>query len=159
MSTKDELERAVIDAARSWAHAPTRDHAEYAGEDLQDAVKALEDWYAEEVFVERTWRDVRVNDTVRLPGTTNLAFVAGCVHLGWHVDPRSNTYRPEALEWSAVRVTLSNYDEKPLGQWDMDPDKPIEIQATRAEVEAIEAFGGWDNRTVGLTIATETSKP
>jgi hypothetical protein len=108
---------------------------------------------------ERTWVDVRTGDTVRLPGTENIAYVRHAVHQGWHVDPRSSEYRPVAMEWTAVHVELTagqQHDATVLGVLDMDPAKPILIQLTQSEVDAIELLGGWLDR-VGM-IMTEVPR-
>jgi hypothetical protein len=109
---------------------------------------------------ERTWVDVRTGDTVKLPGTENTAYVRHAVHQGWHVDPRSSEYRPVAMEWSCVHVELTagqEHDAATLGVLDMDPAKPILIQLSRSEVDAIELLDGWQQR-VGM-IMTEAPKP
>lgn len=114
-------------------------------------------------WFERTWVDVRTGDTVKLPGTENVAYVRHAVHQGWHVDPRSSEYRPVAMEWSCVHVELTKVEEgnvfngATLGVLDMDPGKPILIQLSQSEVDAIELLGGWQGR-VGMTM-TEVPKP
>jgi hypothetical protein len=111
-------------------------------------------------WFKRTWLDVRTGDTVKLPGTENTAYVRHAVHQGWHVDPRSSEYRPVAMEWTAVHVELTQSHwpaSEVLGVLDMDPAKPILIQLTQLEVDAIELLGGWLNR-VGM-IMTEVPKP
>lgn len=113
-------------------------------------------------WFERTWVDVRTGDTVKLPGTENIAYVRHAVHQEWHVDPRSSEYRPVAMEWSCVHVELTKVEEgnvfngATLGVLDMDPGKPILIQLTQSEVDAIELLGGWSQR-VGM-IMTEVPR-
>jgi hypothetical protein len=104
------------------------------------------------IWVKRTWQDVRPGDTVRLPDSDNPpAHVHSGVHLPWHVDPRSNEYRPEVLKYRVIRVQLDHPEVSPV-PYDMDPDKPILIQLTQSEVAAIEAIG-WENR-IGLVIGS-----
>lgn len=114
-------------------------------------------------WFERTWLDVRTGDMVRLLGTENTAYVRHAVHdpvhRGWHVDPRSSEYRPVAMEWAAVHVELTagqQHDAAVLGVLDMNPGKPILIQLTQSEVDAIELLGGWSQR-VGM-IMTEVPR-
>jgi hypothetical protein len=93
------------------------------------------------IWVPRTWADVRLGDRVRMIGSDNPpAYVQTCVHLHWHADPRSSEYRPEALEWAGVRVSL-----KHGGRYEMDPAKPIEIEIAENEFHILNALG-WENR-------------
>ena len=118
------------------------------------------------VWVERTWMDVRQGDIVRpvqSPSRRDDEQHAAIVEaIGpvnhWHASPNASEYRPNEspLEWSAIRVTL-----KPLAkpgdengtmgasftpEHGMRPDAGVEIKVTRAELAAIEALGGWENR-------------
>lgn len=100
-------------------------------------------------WVSRTWTDVRVGDHVRLGIAGPSAYVIACTHLDWHIDPRSSEYRPVGLEWQAVNVTFST-DPTPATIHVVDPNKPVEIELSPAEVEAIELIG-WSNR-VGMIV-------
>ncbi len=113
---------------------------------------------AELIWVPRTWADVRAGDTVRMPGTDSTARVVSAVHRAWHVHPAADEYRPNEMpaNWSEVYVGLRPLDSEapedvPCTRYSMDPAGPIEIQATQAEVDAIEMLGGWPAR-VGITI-------
>lgn len=98
------------------------------------------------IWVERTWADVRLGDRVRMIGSDNPpALVQTCVHLHWHTDPRSSKYRPEALEWAGVRVTLKHSSGDTGGPYEMDPAKPIEIEIGEAELHLLNALD-WKNR-------------
>lgn len=97
------------------------------------------------VWVERTWVDVRTGDQVRMPGTDVTAHVQNAMLQRWHVDPRSSEYRPEALEWSAVRVLLDGGKA-----YDMDPAKPVEIEIDEATFHMLNALG-WENRVGMIT--------
>lgn len=106
-----------------------------------------------EVWVERTWRDVREGDAVRVPG--NPASAATATRVGpvnhWHAAPDASQYRPNdsPMEWAGINVTLTLPDgttnTPPYG---MNPDAPVEIHTTRREVGAIELLGGWSARVV-----------
>lgn len=107
------------------------------------------------IWVERTWADVRIGDRVRLPKSdAPPALVTSCMHQRWHVDPRSSEYRPEALEWSAVHVTLTPMGEtddgSSRGPYDMDPAKPVEIEIDEATFHMLNALG-WENRVGMIT--------
>jgi hypothetical protein len=122
----------------------------------------------EHLWVTRTWVDVRRGDVVRMPGQQETAAeVLQLADLTWHVNDippagmspeqieafrRDVQYRPNehAGEWTARPVTL-----RPLAAEDprtrhripnVNPDAPVEIQCTRAELDAIEALGGWAHR-------------
>lgn len=98
------------------------------------------------IWVERTWADVRLGDRVRMIGSDNPpAIVQTCVHLHWHADPRSSEYRPEALEWAGVRVSLQHPNGEIGGPYEMDPAKPIEIEIAENEIHLLNALG-WENR-------------
>lgn len=108
----------------------------------------------EMTWVARTWVDVRQGDIIRPLGQTDETHAAIVAEIGpvnhWHAAPNANEYRPNEspLEWSARRVTL-----EPLGggsaftpEHGMKPDAGVEIKVTHAELAAIEALGGWENR-------------
>jgi hypothetical protein len=99
------------------------------------------------IWVARTWADVRIGDRVRMIGSdAPPALVQTCVHLHWHADPRSSQYRPEPLEWTGVRVTLSPGDSGVIvGPYEMDPLKLIEIEIGENEFHILNALG-WENR-------------
>lgn len=130
----------------------TANHEEDDGA-LRDELAAAEQAREEEfIWVPRTWIDVRPGDSIHLPGTESYAYVQHAELQNWHIDPRSNEYRPSALEWSGVKVTI--YTTMPDGsrgmatqasEFIMDPAKPIEIKLTPAELAAIELVG-WPNR-------------
>lgn len=115
------------------------------------------------IWVPRTWQDVRTGDRVRMPGSANEAHVAHAVHQHWHVDPRTGTSSfnpPRAMEWECVHVVLTDRADQSLrrhlGEWDMDPAKPIEIQISASELDAMILLNGEDeawHRRKGL-IAT-----
>lgn len=141
MSDIEELRQAVIDAANHCElHARYDGHAE-----LIEALSALRE--AETageplIWVERTWRDVRPGDMVRMPGVPATAsMVESAAIQARHVDPRSNTYRPIALEHEVMRVRLAAWPE---GR-EINPDAAVEIATTVAELAAIELLG-WPNR-------------
>ncbi len=109
------------------------------------------------IWVPRTWADVRAGDTVRMPGTDSTARVVSAVHRAiedgsnWHVHPAADEYRPNEMpaNWSEVYVGLDVGDGFEKSRYSMDPNGPIEIQATQAEADAIELLGGWPAR-VGI---------
>lgn len=99
----------------------------------------------------RTWADVRSGDTVRLPGSEVTAEVYTADLLHWNIDPRTGTsaYNPPvAMPHDVMRVHFTHELEAPPR--DMDPVKPVEIQLTRSEIEALDTIG-WAERT-GLMI-------
>src|ERR1044072_138718 len=104
------------------------------------------------IWVERTWADVRTGDRVRMPGTDATAHVQSAMHQRWHVDPRSSEYRPEGLEWSAVRVTLAFAftNATNVSSYDMDPAQPVEIEIDEATLHMLNALG-WENRVGMIT--------
>lgn len=118
------------------------------------------------LWVTRTWADVRTGDMVRMPGTENTAHVQHAVHQYWHTDPRTGTSKfnpPQPLEWSCVHVVLADRADqslrRPLGEWDMDPAKPIEIQVSATELDAMTLLAGdkekaWTDR-IGIVMAHE----
>ena len=100
---------------------------------------------AEFVWHPRTWRDVRTGDTVRMPGTDITADIAGAALLSWHVDPRSNTYRPTPLEHEVMRVVFVGQEAE---HKDMNPDADVEIHLTRAEITICnQLHEGWESRS------------
>lgn len=158
------LKEAVVQAALK-AHGlgalPLRSDLTSATRALVDALTTqLVDEHPDLVdqlrWADRTWADVRQGDRVRLPGSDNVAHVHAAVHLHWHVDPRTGTSAynpPQPMEWSAVRVVLTDPHAElgqQLGQWDMDPSKPIQIELMQSEIDAINAIG-WENRLEIIT--------
>lgn len=151
-----ELEQAVIEAAREWRAALPSINVAIASK-LAMAVDALNesdrDWAEREIaqapsaeadntliWVLRTWADVRSGDDIRMPGTSNEAYVQSAVHLQWHVDPRGSEYQPQPLEWSGVRVVLHHNTKGARvsqSEWTMDPAKPIEIQLSQGELDSM----------------------
>lgn len=131
---------------------------------------------APDIWVLRTWADVRRGDVVRMPGQdATAAEVMELITLPWHVNDRPPAqnqgepdhayaervkafardvqYRPNehAGEWTARPVTL-----RPLAAADpaarhripnVNPGAPVEIRCTQVEVDAIELLGGWAQRT------------
>lgn len=113
---------------------------------LQAELAAIEQVEQELIWHPRTWADVRPGDTVRLPGTEVTAEVYTAVLLHWNVDPRTGTsaYNPPvAMPHDVMRVRFTH--ELEASPRDMDPVKPVEIQLTRSEIEALDA-AGWMNR-------------
>lgn len=104
-----------------------------------------------DLWVLRTWADVRLHDIVRPPGRDeHRAYVDAIGPVtGWHAAPNANQYRPNEspAEWSARRVTLTNVTRDAFTpDHGVKPDAAVEILTTQAEVDAIEACGGWPNR-------------
>lgn len=129
---------------------------------MRDELVAVEQAQQELGWWLRRWEDVRQGDTVKLPDSEAApAYVASAIHLTWHVKPGTGTsaYNPPfPLDWAAVRVTLADrapelaYTQsiRPLGTWDMDPVKPILIQLTQIEADALDLMG-WNNRAGLIT--------
>lgn len=158
-------EKAVINAAMAWrdawlanpydasaySHLPepivralkTLSHATRTLATIDRA--ATQPAEAEElIWVERTWTDVRAGDVVRLPGTTNEAQIYTAVPIDWHVRPGTGTSQynpPEPLEHRVIKVRFTHA----ATTYEMDPDKPIEIQIYPRELAAVETIG-WENR-------------
>lgn len=110
----------------------------------------------EQIWVERTWRDVREGDVIRPAGPGDIVsrHEAEVVTLGatqhWHAAPDANEYRPNEspMEWASIPVTLEPLAggaafSPPNG---MNPDAPVQIRVTRGELAAIQACGGWGQR-------------
>lgn len=115
------------------------------GHDIPDS-QAIAEMEPALIWVERTWADVRLGDRVQMVSSDNPpAIVQMCVHLHWHVDPRSGKYNPEPLEWSGVRVALLHPADVISGPYEMDPAKPIEIEIAENEFHILNALG-WENR-------------
>lgn len=118
---------------------------------LQAELAAAERAADELIWHPRTWADVRSGDTVRLPGTEVTAEIGTAVLLHWNIDPRTGTsgYNPPvAMPHDVMRVRFTHELEAPPR--DMDPVKPVEIQLTRSEIDALDTIG-WAERT-GLMI-------
>jgi hypothetical protein len=150
------------DCPKCWHSSPRNPHANASDATAYIAPPAPDMW------VLRTWADVRRGDVVRMPGQeATAAEVMELATLGWHVNdiPPANAtpeqaaafardvqYRPNehAGEWTARPVTL-----RPLAADDpairhripnVNPGAPVEIRCTQAELDAIELLGGWSQR-------------
>jgi hypothetical protein len=134
----------------------------------------------ERLWFTRTWADVRRGDVVRMPGQQETAAeVMELADLTWHVNDippegmspeqieafqRDVQYRPNehAGEWTTRPVTL-----RPLAAEDpstrhripnVNPDAPVDIRCTHAELNAIELLGGWAHR-IGPTAPATAPYP
>lgn len=157
------------DCPKCWHLSPRNPHA-----NAPDATAYIAP-PAPDIWVLRTWADVRRGDVVRMPGQdATAAEVMELVTLGWHVNDRPPAqnqgepdhvyaervkafnkdvqYRPNehAGEWTARPVTL-----RPLAADDpaarhripnVNPGAPVEIRGTQVELDAIELLGGWSQR-------------
>lgn len=118
-----------------------------------------------DVWVARTWIDVRQGDAVRMPGTEASALVTRCGPVNhWHVNDvppvgmsdeqrerfaRDVQFHPEnhRAEWSSIPVTLEvGSGQTYTPDHGMRPDAPVEILMTAGELAAIELLGGWASR-------------
>jgi hypothetical protein len=111
------------------------------------------------IWVERTLVDVRDGDMIRMPGQpgTERKVEKASPVLPWRVHPtkdRDAEFHPERhrAEWSEIKVGFVGV----VGVLSLKPDMPVEIQMTASELSAIEALGGWVNRTTPAWVHLRT---
>lgn len=140
-----DLRDAIVDAAIAWAKGETHDVP------LLDAVRAWEKQIERErsQWIETFWKYVIDGDEIRFDHR-----VVGCVESAgtvgeWHVDPRSNTYRPTPLKHFLIPIRIAG---RP-GILQVDPNAPIEIMM------GMERRAVWElQRAVGATpLGSDTS--
>jgi len=111
MSAEAEALRAVIAAARKWAHANGMDQVEDTNDELQDAITVLEEVFKtpayEEDFV--AWMDTRAGDLVQAPGGDWFEIVSSVQgdaedtqKVSLRIGERTGTY----IRLAEVRVTV-----------------------------------------------------
>lgn len=69
----------------------------------------------------RTWKELEPGDTVSVGGVE--AVVESAMYQSWHVNPKSNEYRPTALEHDVVKLKLEGRPKL----YDMPPDGEVEV--------------------------------
>jgi hypothetical protein len=148
-------ERAVIDAAYDWRCSSVHIRSDMFADRLTDAVDTLQAKIGQPNWILRTWADVRRGDTVRLPHYRQATTVIKDRYIPpaatkeearaergyWHVVPAPKHWDDHAVRPGECWVVFQGETEPR----NMDPAKPVEIELTPAEVQAIEAIG-WENR-------------
>ena len=115
-------------------------------------VAELEERYAREQpapapvgWEPRRWRELLPGDRVSMGGQE--ATIANVATSRWHVDPLSNTYRPQPLEHEVTKVRLEG--RAPL--YSMPPDG--EVETLRGEVgQRADAGSGYRSPLVGESV-------
>lgn len=133
----------LIEAAREFVHTPAAKSVAEPFAKMKRLVAALDRRYAshrpepESVgWHPRTWRELVAGDQVAV-GDAQATVLASITN-HWHVDPRSNEYRPTALEHSVTMITL---DYRPGEPYSMPPDGEVETLRGPAGQAVDEANG------------------
>lgn len=118
-----DLRDAIVDAAIAWARAHVYEELHHEHDiELYKAVQAWERATAQ--WVETYWEFVVDGDEIRFDhrvvGVVESAGMVG----EWHVDPRSNTYRPTPLKHFLKPIRIVGRS----GILQVDPHAPIEIK-------------------------------
>lgn len=96
-----------------------------------------------DIWVLRTWADVRAGDTVRMPARPDTETdVYSAVATNWHVDPRSSEFQPESMDYTVVRV---RFGDAGASLREMNPAAYVEILLSPATLLIIQTMG-WATR-------------
>lgn len=139
----------LIEAARActtvWREQGTRLKPEATA--LVAWVAELEERYAREQpapapagWEPRKWRELLPGDRVSMGGQeATIAQPAVTQH--WHVDPRSNTYRPQPMEHAVTLIRLEGREQA----YRMPPDGEVETLRGEAgrEADALAGYRSW----------------